>query len=124
MTIGYWSVLAMIIFPYIFTAIAKSNKNFNNHEPREYLSKLEGWRKRAHFVQLNSFEIAPAFGIAVIIAHLTHTVQPTIDKIAIVFVVSRIIYAICYLNDLALLRTLFWTIGFACVISLFCFGVH
>lgn len=122
MTIAYWCVLIMIVFPYLFTALAKTGAGFNNHDPREYLSRLSGWRKRAHFIQLNSFESTPAFAVAIIIAHLLHAPQPTLDKLAIAFVIIRVIYAICYLSDLALLRTLFWGAGLACVIALFFIG--
>lgn len=119
MTTAYWCVLAMIVFPYFFTILAKTGRHFDNHDPRRYLEKITGWRRRALYVQLNSFESTPAFGIAVIIAHLAHASQPMLDKLAIVFVISRIIYAICYLTDKALLRSLFWAVGMGCVIGLF-----
>lgn len=119
MTIAYWCVFAMIIFPYIFTILAKTGPHFNNHNPRDYLQNLTGWRKRAHSTQLNSFEATPAFGIAVIIAHLAHANQPTLDKLAIAFVIARVLYAICYLSDAATLRSLFWAVGLGCVIGLF-----
>jgi len=118
MTMAYSCVLLMIIFPYFFTTLAKFSTHFNNHKPREYLDHLTGWRKRANYVQLNSFEVHPAFGIAVIIAHLIKTVQFNIDVFAITFVVSRICYAICYLSDQASLRSLFWFIGMACIVGL------
>jgi uncharacterized MAPEG superfamily protein len=118
-TTAYWCVLVMILFPYIFTSLAKSRKDFNNHDPRDYLQKTTGWRRRAHYVQLNSFESTPAFGIAVIIAQLAHTSQGWVDNLAIAFVIARIIYAICYLTDMAALRTLVWMVGMACVVGLF-----
>jgi uncharacterized MAPEG superfamily protein len=119
MTIAYTCVLIILLFPYIFATIAKAGSSYNNHDPRNFLEKTTGWRKRANYVQLNSFEASPAFAIAVIIAHLAHAYQPTIDKIAIIFVLARIIYAICYLTDKAALRSLFWGVGFACIIGLF-----
>ncbi len=119
MTIAYSCVLIMILFPYIFTFLAKTSSHYNNHDPRHYLEKTTGWRRRANYIQLNSFESTPAFGIAVIIAHLTHASQPLIDTFAIVFVITRIVYAICYLADKAKLRSLFWVVGFACIIGLF-----
>lgn len=119
MTTAYSCVLIMIIFPYIFTVLAKSGGGYNNHTPREYLEKLTGWRRRAHYVQLNTFEAAPAFGLAVIIAHLTHAHQMTLDNLAIAFVISRAVYGLCYLADKSILRSLAWTAGFACIIWLF-----
>ena len=119
MTIGYWCVLVSIIFPYIFTILAKTAPKFDNHQPRYYLEQLTGWRKRAHWTQLNSFEIAPAFSVAVIIAHQLHAHQASIDKIALAFVISRIFYAAFYLMDKAALRSVVWFFGFVCIITLF-----
>src|SRR5579864_6952350 len=119
MTIAYGCVLLMIIFPYIFTVLAKSGPLFNNHRPREYLAHITGWRKRAHWIQLNSFEINPAFAASVIIAHQLHTTQTTVDKLAIAFVITRCLYAACYIADKAIYRTIVWTLGFGCIIALF-----
>jgi uncharacterized MAPEG superfamily protein len=119
MSIAYWCVLGTIVYPYIFTTLAKAGTGFDNHNPREYCQRLEGWRKRAYWVQLNCFEVNPAFFAAVIVAHQLQVSQLMIDRLAIVFVLSRIVYAVAYIIDLATLRTLFWIIGFGCVISLF-----
>lgn len=119
MTIAYGCVLFIIVFPYLFTILAKIGPHFNNHAPREYLEQLRGWPKRAHWVQLNSFEIAPAFAAGVIIAHQLHAAQARIDTLAIIFVISRIIYGAYYLANKAMLRTVAWMLGFGCVIGLF-----
>lgn len=119
MTTAYWCVLIMILFPYVFTVLAKTGRGFDNHDPRAYLANLNGWRKRANYVQANSFEALPAFGLAVIIAHLAHASQETLNILAIIFVAARVIYAICYLTDKATLRSLFWFIGLGCVIGMF-----
>ena len=36
-------------------------KGYDNSNPREFLDKLQGRAKRAHYAQLNSFEAFPAF---------------------------------------------------------------
>lgn len=120
MTTAYWCVLAMIAFPYLFTILAKTGPGFSNYDPRGYLERVTGWRRRAHHVQQNSFEALSVFGFAVIIAHLAHAPQMTLDKLALTFVVARILYGICYLTNKAALRTLFWAVGMACVIAMFC----
>jgi uncharacterized MAPEG superfamily protein len=122
MTIAYWCILSMLIYPYIFTALAKSSRNYNNQDPRKYLETVTGWRKRALNVQLNCFEATPAFGIAVIVAHLIKGNQNTINILALIFVFSRLCYAFCYLTNKARLRSLFWFIGMSCIIGLFFTG--
>ena len=42
-----------------------------------------------------------------------------LNKLAIVFVIARVAYAICYLTDKALLRSLFWIVGLSCIIGIF-----
>ena len=120
MTIAYWCVLIMILLPYIFTILAKTGPRYSNSTPREYLANLTGWRKRANYAQLNTFEATPAFGLAVIIAHLAHASQTSLDKLAIAFVIARILYGVCYISNKAALRSLCWIVGLGCVIGLFC----
>lgn len=123
MTIAYWALLAAIFLPYAFTGFAKFQGGFGpkeNHNPREFLEHLDGARKRAHWAQLNSFEVTPAFAAALIVAHQISTAaQGTIDGIALAFVASRAIFGIAYIADWATFRTLIWTFGMGCIAALF-----
>ena len=119
MTIAYWCVLIAAVLPYVFTLIAKSAPRYNNHAPREFLEKVEGYHKRAHWVQLNSFEAFPPFAAAVIIAHLAQANQDTINLLAMAFIICRVLYGVVYVADKASLRSVVWMAGLACVIGLF-----
>jgi uncharacterized MAPEG superfamily protein len=70
-------------------------------------------------VQLNSFEITPAFAVSVIIVHQLNATQTAIDKLAIAFVITRCLYAAYYLANKAALRTMTWVFGFGCIIAIF-----
>ncbi|MBL7250705.1 MAPEG family protein [Alloalcanivorax sp. C16-2] len=123
MTLAFWCVLVAFLLPFAFTGFAKFQGGFGlreNHNPREFLETLSGARKRAHWAQQNSFEINPAFAAAVIIAQLAHTApQGTIDGIAVAFVLSRVLYGVCYIADWASARSLVWFFGMGCIIALF-----
>lgn len=119
MTIAFWCVLAAALLPYVFTLVAKSAPKYNNHSPREFLEKQEGYHKRAHWVQLNSFEAFPAFAAAVIIASQVGANQGTVDILALSFIGARVLYGVAYLADKPALRSLVWMAGLACVIGLF-----
>jgi uncharacterized MAPEG superfamily protein len=119
MTVAYYCVLIAGLLPYVFTVLAKSGKGFNNQAPREYLDKAEGWRKRSHWVQVNSFEMFPLFGLSVIIAHLMHKPQGIIDNLSITFIALRIIYGICYLTNQATLRSIIWFGALLCIIAFY-----
>ena len=123
MTLAYWCVLVAIVLPYAFTGFAKFQGGFGareNHNPREFLDTLGGARKRAHWAQQNSFEILPGFSAAVIIAQIAGTApQATINGIAVAFVLSRVLYGVCYIADWASARSLVWFFGMGCIIALF-----
>ena len=124
MTIAYWCVLIALMLPYVSTVLAKVTAGgFNpkhNHDPRAFLATAQGMAKRANNAQQNGFEIAPAFAAAVIIAHLVGGAeQGVLDQLAIAFVISRVLYTLCYIADWAALRSLVWFVGLVLIISLF-----
>lgn len=124
MTLAYWCVLIALFLPYLSTAMAKfSGGDFGlrqNHDPRTFLSNLEGWRKRAHNAQLNAFEVTPAFAAAVIIGHLAGIAgQDTLDTLAVAFVAVRVLYFVCYVADWASLRSVVWFAGMLLIAAFF-----
>ncbi|MDD2052655.1 MAPEG family protein [Pseudomonas putida] len=124
MTVAFWCVLIALFLPYLCIGIAKfSGGKFGlrqNHDPRAFLATLDGFAKRAHSAQLNSFEVTPAFAAAVIIAHIAGNAElVTINVLAVLFITSRLLYIICYLADWAVLRSLVWFVGMALIVSLF-----
>ena len=123
MTIAFWTILAAIALPWLMAALKKSplavSGTYSNRAPRAMQSKLEGLSQRAHWAEQNSFEILPAFVAAVLVAHLAGAEQMLIDQLAIGFIVSRVLYSICYLTDWATLRSLVWTVGLLFIVALF-----
>lgn len=124
MTTAYWCVLLAILLPYIATVWAKASAGGfsprHNQDPRAFLATVQGVAKRAHNAQQNGFEIAPAFAAAVIIAHLTAVAeQGLVDQLAMAFVLSRVLYTLCYIANWAALRSLVWFVGLGLIISLF-----
>lgn len=124
MTVAFWCVLIAILLPIVCASIAKYGggkfRPSNNHDPRTFLDNLQGFPKRAHAAQLNSFEAIPAFAAAVIIADIVgNATQTTMDVLAVAYITTRLLYMIFYLADLALLRSLVWFVGLAIVVSFF-----
>ncbi|MGH8493025.1 MAG: MAPEG family protein [Moraxellaceae bacterium] len=122
MTIAFWCVLFAVFLPYLWTYIAKFTSGFrprDNHNPREYLAKLDGPAKRAHWAEQNTFESTPGFMAAVIIAHITHAPQGWVDGLAVSYIALRLAYGALYMADKALLRSLVWSGSLACVVGLF-----
>lgn len=122
MNISFICVLIAAFLPIMFTGLAKvgNMKRYNNNKVREFQDKLEGWQRRAHYAQLNSFEAFPFFAAAVIIANLSSTMPASVHTAAMVFIACRLIYGLCYIKNWGSARSLFWTGGFVtCVWILF-----
>lgn len=119
MTLAYWCVLAAIFLPYVWVIIAKAKPGYDNRAPRAQLEAAKGFRQRANWAHLNAFEAFPPFAVAVVIAHQQHAPQGLVNSLALAFVAFRLAHGACYLGNLASLRSLVWSGGFACVIGLF-----
>jgi uncharacterized MAPEG superfamily protein len=120
MTIAYWCVLFMGLFPYVAAGIAKKGfEGYDNGMPRQWLAKQTGFRARANAAQANLFESLPFFFAAVIIASIANAPQGRVDLLAIGFVLARIAYLVCYVADWPTTRSIVWLAGLACVIAIF-----
>lgn len=120
MTIAYACVLFMGLLPYVAAGIAKKGfEGYDNALPRQWLAKQTGFRARANAAQANLFESLPLFFAAVIIASIANAPQARIDLLALGFVAARIAYLICYVANWPTTRSIVWTLGIICVVSLF-----
>jgi uncharacterized MAPEG superfamily protein len=120
MTIAYWCVLFMGLFPYVAAGIAKKGfEGYDNGMPRQWLAKQTGFRARANAAQANLFESLPFFFAAVVIASIANAPQNRIDLLAIGFVAARIAYLVCYVANWPTTRSIVWLAGLACVVAIF-----
>jgi uncharacterized MAPEG superfamily protein len=123
---GISGIILMIIIacllPYVFTLIAKAKGGFqakDNQNPREFLAKTTGLAARANAVQQNSFESLPLFIAAILMAEYMVVPEKFILSLGWAYIVLRIIYGICYLANLATLRSIIWFFSIFCPILLF-----
>jgi len=120
MTIAYWCVLFMGLFPIVAAGIAKKGfEGYDNGMPREWLAKQTGFRARANAAQANLFESLPFFFAAVILASIENAPQERIDLLALGFVAARIAYLVCYVANWPTARSIVWLAGIACVVAIF-----
>jgi uncharacterized MAPEG superfamily protein len=123
MTTAYTCVLIALLLPYVWMYLSKksliSARKYDNHSPRLLITSLKGAEQRAYWAQENAYESLPGFIAAVIIAHLAGAPQLWVDTLAVVHIVARVMHGVCYMADLATMRSLVWTIGLFAVIGLF-----
>ncbi|MBD9565941.1 MAPEG family protein [Pseudomonas sp. PDM09] len=122
MSIPFWCVFisALLIFLAKIPVAKAMNEQggYNNHLPRQQQAQLTGFGARALAAHQNSFEAFMIFAVGVLMAHTTQTAGWLIDTLAIVFVIARIIYLLCYWADLAWQRSLVWFVGLVCSLLL------
>ena len=125
MTFAYWCVLVAAVLPLVWIGIAKGSlADYDNDRPRAALAtalaQAEGRAQRAHWAEQNALEAFPTFAAGVIIAHVTGGAdQATINALAGIFIVARVLHGLAYVNDLGLPRSLAWLAGFVSMIGLF-----
>ena len=124
MTFAYVCIVIALILPMIWAGIAKKESKIpiNNNSPREHIHHLQGRAKNAYGVEQNSYESFPPFAIAVIVAHLTGGIQLTIDILAGLYIASRLLYGVFYLQGKGTLRSATFMVGLIATISLFFVG--
>lgn len=120
MTVALWCILAAGLLPIAAAGTAKWGfRDYDNANPREWLSRQTGFRARANAAQQNSYEGLPLFVGAVLVASFTQGPQPIIDQLAVLHVLLRIAYLVCYLGNRPTLRSLVWIAALGCNIALF-----
>lgn len=115
-------ILIACLMPYVFTIIAKIAGGFSakdNQNPREFLAKKTGLAARANAVQQNSFESLPLFLAAILMAEYMVVRQDLIMMLGTAYIVLRMIYGMCYLLNLATLRSIIWFLSMICPVLLF-----
>ncbi|WP_131795133.1 MAPEG family protein [Fluoribacter gormanii] len=107
-----------ILLPYLLKIVVanfmQKEGKYDNHNPRAQQARLQGMGARAVAAHQNSFESLLVFATAVLTAMATNHIGTTIQILAIVYIISRVIYCYFYLMDLASLRSIIWFIGFIC----------
>lgn len=127
MTLAQICLLVACLLPIGCTLIAKSkgfgkrrrDGGFDNHQPREWLARLQGWQARANAAQANSWEALPVFAAGLFVASQHQAAQATVDALALGFIAARLAFVAAYLADQASLRSLLWFGGIAASIALF-----
>jgi uncharacterized MAPEG superfamily protein len=114
------SLLLAGAMPWICAGIAKGGqKNYDNHNPREWLAKQTGYRARANAAQANCFEAFPMYAVGVLLAMLSDIEADQLELWAGLFIAARVAYVACYVMDKDKLRSLAWLVGVVSTVALY-----
>ncbi|WP_271411858.1 MAPEG family protein [Pseudomonas sp. Q1-7] len=123
MSLPFWCLFIAALLIYlakapVAKAMSEEGGGYDNRNPRAQQGRLTGFGARALAAHQNSIEIFPLFAAGVLMAHVTQTQGWFVDLLAILFVVSRVLYLFLYWNDRATLRSLVWVVGLLCCLVL------
>lgn len=126
-----WCVLVAALMPIVCAGIAKwgafgkprREGGFDNHDPREWLAKQTGYRKRANAAQANCFEALPFFIGAVLLALYMHAPLAKVNLLVLCFVGLRATFVLLYLADRPMLRSVAWVAALVVNVALLFAGV-
>ena len=114
------SLLFAGAMPWICAGIAKGGqKNYDNHNPREWLAKQTGYRARANAAQANCFEAFPMYAVGVLLAMLSDIEADQLEMWAGLFIAARVAYVAFYVMDIDKLRSLAWLVGVVSTVALY-----
>ena len=124
MTTPFWCLLVAIFLPYVLSGTAAYYKkqqfgSVDNNHPRAQSAALEGAGARAVAAQANAWEALLVFGLAVVVAHLAGVDPADATLPCTIFIGARVLHGVCYIADLAPLRSLSFLVATVCCLWLF-----
>lgn len=121
MTVADLCLLAMLLVAIAPIASIRflGRREYDNANPRDPRFYTPGLRSRAQAAHLNGYEALPFFAAAVILAEMRAIPQGRVDALAVVFVLARVVYVLCYLGNKPGLRSLVFFGAFAINLAIF-----
>ena len=107
-----------VLLPYIAKApvamaMHKESK-YDNKYPRDQQARLKGFGARALAAHQNSFESLIIYTMATAVVLATNNTSITVQVLAVVYLVARVVYCVMYYLNLDKMRSLMWLIGLLC----------
>lgn len=127
MTIALFCILLATLMPIVCAGLAKgrdmgvSHKDggYDNRNPRDWITKQQGFKKWAQAAQENCWEALPFFAAAVIVSHQLGVIGWLPNALAVTFIVLRVIYIWLYVTAQQRARSLVWSAAFFVNIAIF-----
>lgn len=112
-TLLYSIVGAVILVyaPFLIVAWGRLQSGYDQSAPRAMLDKLPGYAQRATWAHQNGFEALTIYGLAALMAYATGVDSDWAKIAAIAFLVARLFYAVFYILNIPIGRSLMFAIG-------------
>ncbi len=125
MTIALWclffaALLHILSKSPLFMAQVRTEKGYNNSNPRKQQNALTGVGQRALAAHQNQIESFPLFAAGVIVATMLKCHAGAVDILAIAYIVARCVYIYAYVKDIPSFRTAVFMVGYFSSVLLIC----
>ncbi|MHA7880493.1 MAG: MAPEG family protein [Saccharospirillum sp.] len=123
MTIALWCLLIAGLLVVLSKAPAMSimsrePQGYDNHNPRAQQARLEGAGARAIAAHQNTLEAFPLFAAGVLVAQMFAPEHLLTQSLAVLFILSRVVYIWLYVRDFSTVRSLVWSVGYLASLAL------
>ncbi|OAB59616.1 MAPEG family protein [Phormidium willei BDU 130791] len=119
------AVAAVLIYlPYLWVGYARVQVGYDLAAPRAMFDRLPAYAQRATWAHQNSFETFLPFTAAALMVYVTEAGSSTTTGAALVFLVARLLYSVCYIGNLPLLRSASFVVGTIATLVLFALGLQ
>lgn len=121
MSVLLWSLVIGGLFHVLSKAPAMMYMNaeaggYDNRHPRQQHAQLSGAGARALAAHQNTLESFALFAAGILVAEAVALPNLLSSMLAVGFLVTRVLYVVCYVKDWATLRSWVWAAGyFACI---------
>lgn len=119
MPLAYWCVLVAALLPLFWAGYAKAGGTVDNHCPRESTNDLPPKHRRAYAAHYNAYENFPFFAAAVIIAITQGATLSTVNALAMIYVLLRIVHGVLYVIDQPTARSIVYGLALFTNIAIF-----
>ncbi|MEL6555093.1 MAG: MAPEG family protein [Cyanobacteria bacterium J06621_11] len=110
---------ALIYFPYLAVAAGRFQVGYEMGAPRSMFDKLPDYAQRASWAHDNAWESFALYAPAALMAFVVELPAQQVLGSVVIYLVARVTYALFYILNVPILRSLSWAFSISSIVSLY-----
>ncbi|MEL6937990.1 MAG: MAPEG family protein [Cyanobacteria bacterium J06598_1] len=115
---------ALIYFPYLAVAAGRFQVGYEMGAPRGMFDKLPDYAQRATWAHENAWESFALYAPAALMAFVVGLPPEQVIGGVTTYLVARVTYALFYILNVPILRSLSWAISISSIVGLYVGSCH
>lgn len=116
MSIALWTLVVLIALPLLLAGVGGYFKkqqlgSVDNNNPRQQSAQLSGAGARAVAAQANAWEALAIYTATLVLAFQLQVGVDILNTAGLIVLVARVIHAVAYIADVAIVRSLAFVVG-------------